>query len=290
MVPFLSPNHRTEFCRSLELCFTQGSEACQASALAVLQFLCDPRRSLHGDKTTADAAVRLADGLPPRDTLAEIMNLLLNPFTCELRTHFSIQLLTMRTFVLLATYGGDPAFVVLRECLAAKHRTLFAFLRKLAADFDGGASAACRGCLGATLDFLGLLLAPPPSPSVDNDDDASLDASSQPAARLPQRTLYLTPAELAWVVLWPPSGGEANTAAESADQAAVERRRTHPLTLLQVRLTEVVVGKEEEKQAAEETMEVDGLEEEAGPLHELRQLKVSKLSGYFIFYLRFSFS
>ena len=263
-----APAHRSEFCRSLEICFTQGSEACQASAIAALQSLCDPRLTLrtttnHPGGGAVDAtAAHLADSLPSRETLAEIMTVLLNPFTCELRTNFSIQLLTMRTFVLLASRGGDTTFAVLTECLAAKHRTLFSLLRKLAADFEAG-SSACRDCVGATADFLGQLMELTPLSSTVYDE---------PSSATPQRTLCLTAAELAWVGLWPVA------AADSTAEQVADRRRTHPLTLLQGRLVEAVSEQLQQQQQQQQP------EEEGGTLHELRQLKVSR---YFFFFFIF---
>ncbi len=262
---------RSEFCRSLEICFTQGSEACQASAIAALQSLCDPHVSLRTPEAaggTADSY--LADSLPTRETLVEIMTVLLNPFTCELRTNFSIQLLTIRTFVMLLARGGDHTFVVLTECLAAKNRTLLSFMRKLAVDFDAG-SAACRACVAAMTSFLGHLMEVPTSSSsstlVDSDDTSSSGAAAQASAAihlLPRRTLCLTTAELAWVVLWTSAG-------DTAEQVA-DRRRTHPLTLLQARLTEAI---EHYQQSQEQEQE-----EEDGPAHQLQQLKVSYMYGY----------
>ena len=129
---------RMEFCRTLEVCFTQGSDICQESAIAVLQSLCDPDLNLRSLKSTKVSGEEwdgyLADSLPDATTLLEMMTVLLNPFTCELRTNFSIQMLTMRTFIMFTQ--TDFTFSRLKMCLNTKNRTMFAFWRKLSVDFD----------------------------------------------------------------------------------------------------------------------------------------------------------
>jgi hypothetical protein len=261
---------RSEFCRSLEICFTQGSEACQASAIAALHSLCDSTLSLHPVPATATAAAwaaYLADSLPTRETLAEIMTVLLNPFTCEVRTHFSIQLLTIRTFVMLVSSGprgggGDHTFAVLAECLAAKHRMLFSFLRKLAVDFEAR-SADCRACVAESIAFLAQLMElppPPPEALFKNDGDDERTTVSPP-----RRTLCLKAAELAWVVQW-------TSSADTVEQAA-DRRRTHPLTLLQVRLTESLLSHQQEG------------EEDGGLRQELLQIKVRTAFVFPLFFV-----
>ena len=173
---------RTDFCRTLELSITQGSEACQESAIAVLQSLCDPRLSLAAASSPQQSwGQYLADSLPDRATLLEMMTVLLNPFTCELRTNFSIQLLTMRTFIMFAE--TDFTFSILKLCLNSKNRTLTSFLRKLSDVFDPG-NPACIPCIAAATRFLCLL------------GEEGVGA----AGRYPARTRVLTEPELGWVI------------------------------------------------------------------------------------------
>jgi len=263
---------RSEFCHSLEICFTQGSQACQTSAIDALQSLCDPCLSLrHAASRGGDLPLSgdpsysyLADSLPTRETLAEIMTVLLNPFTCELRTNFSIQLLTMRTFVLLASRGGDYSFTVVAECLAAKNRTLVSFLRKLAADFKA-ANAACRSCVDTTFAFLHQLVELPSLSSSLTDDDVDNNSAGASDPQAPRRTLCLTAAELAWVLNWPVGATAAVTGAGDTNAEQAERRRTHPLTLLQGRLAEAV----------SEEHQPENSKEDSETRHELLQLQVS---------------
>lgn len=176
---------RTEFCRTLELSFTQGSTSCQQTAISVLQRLCDPELSLRTLPSAGAGGVEaweqyLADSVPDGATLAELMTVLLNPFTCELRTNFSIQLLTMRTFIMFTE--TDFTFSILKLCLNTKNRTLFSFLRKLSVDLEPE-KADCIPCLAAVAEFLTLL-----KEGTDGE------------GRYPGRSKVLTLPELAWVV------------------------------------------------------------------------------------------
>jgi hypothetical protein len=181
------------------------------------------------------------------------------------RTHFSIQLLTIRTFVMLVSSGprgggGDHTFSVLAECLAAKHRMLFSFLRKLAVDFEAR-SADCRACVAESIAFLAQLMELPPPPSA-NDGAGDYERTT---VSPPRRTLCLKAAELAWVVQW-------TSGADTVEQAA-DRRRTHPLALLQVRLTESLLSHQQEE------------EEDEGLRQELLQIKVRTVFFVFLSFL-----
>ena len=174
---------RTEFCRTLELSITQGSEACQESAIAVLGNLCDPELSLRSTPDlnpgggAPDWEPYLADSLPDRCTLLELMTVLLNPFTCQLRTNFSIQQLTMRTLIMFTR--TDFTFSILKLCLNSKNRTLYSFLRNLSVQFEPR-QADCVPCLAGMAEFLSLLVGQGPS-------------------AYPPRTNLLSLTELAWV-------------------------------------------------------------------------------------------
>ena len=175
---------RTEFSRTLELCFTQGSDICQESAISVIGNLCDPQKSLRtkpsGSSEQEVWDQYLSDSLPDGTSLLELMRVLLNPYTFELKSNYSTQLLSIRTFKMLTR--TDATSIKLKLCLNTKHRTLYLFLRKLGADFDAG-DPVFLDCFTATIEFLRLLV----EPGAGDEE-------------YPARSQVLSMAELAWLL------------------------------------------------------------------------------------------
>jgi len=170
-----------------------------------LQNLCDPGITLHQSSQIDSASTPspssweavLSDSLPDTATLRELGTVLLNPFTCELRTNFSIQLLTMRTLVMLTR--TEFTFSILKTCLNAKNRNLFSFLRKLSVELKPEVDG-CLAAIAATLELLQRVLQRPAEEEGTEDSGEPAAAAGDAVADCPARTSALSLEELAWVI------------------------------------------------------------------------------------------
>ena len=179
-----------------------------------IQSLCDRTVTLRTE-TGPDKDTVLADSLPSRDCLSALVSLLFD-FLATDSKDFSAYSLAVSTFRLLCEQ--EYTLAILKTCMLgncqARDKPLHSFLRKLAVEFSVS-NTELLTCISSILSMLFSLV-----------DQSSL---CNGGTRVPSSTT-LSLLELCVCVSW--------VSGEDTQPQAAERRRTHPLVVLNNRVKE----------------------------------------------------
>jgi len=206
-------NYRTMVLSTLETVLGGDSPAPEHTVQAI-HSLCDPRVTLRTE-TVSDKDSVLADSLPTRDSLSAFVCLLLDHLGTDSK-NFSAHSLTVTTLTMLTEQ--ECTLAILKNSLLSnnpsKERPLHSFLRKLAVEFSVS-NPELLTCITSILSLLASLV----------DQGSQCNGGT----RVPSSTT-LTLMELGVCVSW--------VSGEDTQPQAAERRRTHPLVVLNNRVKE----------------------------------------------------
>jgi len=208
------PSYRNTVICSLEGALSADSPTPEHTVQAI-HSLCDISISLRSE-SDADKERILADSLPNKESLSALISLLLEHLGSDSK-NFSSQSLAVTTLTMLTEQ--DYTSALLKTSLLtnnpSKERPLHSFLRKLAVEFTVSKPELLT-CITSILSLLSSLV--------------ETNSLCNGGSKIPSST-NLSLLELSICVSW--------VSTEDIQQQATERRRTHPLVVLNNRIKEL---------------------------------------------------